>query len=96
MSKKLKELSKITTRYENLNEWNDTSFKSLPKRWSKNVNDTRDGLTELERKEGVANPITQKYDFKKPTMVSLNKKELEILYTTGKLEIAGMTLLYEE
>ena len=40
MSKKLKELSKITTRYENLNEWNDTSFKSLPKRWSKNVNDT--------------------------------------------------------
>jgi hypothetical protein len=29
-------------------------------------------------------------------MVSLNKKELEILYTTGKLEIAGMTLLYEE
>ena len=54
MSKKLKELSRITTRYENLNEWNDTSFKSLPKRWSKNVNDTRDGLTELERKEGTA------------------------------------------
>ena len=83
-----------------LKEWNDTSFKSLPKRWSKPVDSFRDekfdGLTELERKEGVANPITQKYDFKKPTMVSLNKKELEILYTTGKLEIAGMTLLYEE
>ena len=31
-----------------LKEWNDTSFKSLPKRWSKDVNDTRDGLTELE------------------------------------------------
>ena len=83
-----------------LKEWNDTSFKSLPKRWSKPIDSFRDekfdGLTELERKEGVANPITQKYDFKKPTMVSLNKKELEILYTTGKLEIAGMTLLYEE
>ena len=83
-----------------LKEWNDTSFKSLPKRWSKQIDSFRDenfdGLTELERKEGVANPITQKYDFKKPTMVSLNKKELEILYTTGKLEIAGMTLLYEE
>ena len=83
-----------------LKEWNDTSFKSLPKRWSKPIDSFRDekfdGLTELERKEGVANPITQKYDFKKPTMVSLNKKELEILYTTGRLEIAGMTLLYEE
>ena len=67
MSKKLKELSKITTRYENLNEWNDTSFKSLPKRWSKNVNDTRDGLTELE-----------------------------ILYTTGRIEADGITIIYED
>ena len=75
MSKKLKELSRITTRYENLNEWNDTSFKSLQKRWSKNANDTRDGLTELERKEGIAHPTNQKYDFKKPTMVNLSKKE---------------------
>ena len=35
-----------------MNEWNDNSFNKLSKRWSKNVNDTRDGLTELERKEG--------------------------------------------
>ena len=96
MSKKLKELSRITTRYENLNEWNDTSFKSLPKRWSKNVNDTRDGLTELERKEGVANPITQKYDFKKPTVVHLSKKEMEILYTQGQIETDGLTIIYEQ
>ena len=61
---KIKNLSKITTRYTN--------------------------------KVGVANPITQKYDFKKPTMVSLDRKQMEILYTTGRLEIAGMTLLYEE
>ena len=61
---KIKNLSKITTRYTN--------------------------------KEGVANPITQKYDFKKPTMVSLDRKQMEILYTTGRLEIAGMTILYEE
>ena len=33
-----------------LKEWNDTSFKDLPKRWSKNINET-DGLTELERLE---------------------------------------------
>ena len=34
-----------------LKEWNDTSFKDLPKRWSKNVNETEDGLTEFERLE---------------------------------------------
>ena len=37
-----------------LKEWNDTSFKSLPKRWSKPIDSFRDenfdGLTELERK----------------------------------------------
>jgi predicted Mrr-cat superfamily restriction endonuclease len=33
-----------------LKEWNDTSFKKLPKRWSKDINET-DGLTELERLE---------------------------------------------
>ena len=33
-----------------LKEWNDTSFKDLPKRWSKNINE-KDGFTELERLE---------------------------------------------
>ena len=48
-----------------LKEWNDTSFKSLPKRWSKNVNDTKNGLTELETKEGkIANTINQKYNLR--------------------------------
>ena len=83
-----------------LKEWNDTSFKSLPKRWSKPIDSFRDekfdGLTELERKEGVANPITQKYDFKKPTLVHLSRKELEILYTTGRIETHGITITYEQ
>ena len=61
---KIKELSKITTRYTN--------------------------------KEGVANPITQKYDFKKPTVVSMSRQDMETLHNTGRLEIAGMTILYEE
>ena len=61
---KIKELSKITTRYTN--------------------------------KEGVANPITQKYDFKKPTMVSINRQDMQTLHNTGRLEIAGMPILYEE
>ena len=97
-----------------LKEWNDTSFKKLPKRWSKNVNGTNafnsykkgDGLTELEKKEAygfnsggqvkIAHPITQKYDFKKPTMVSINRQDMQTLHNTGRLEIAGMTILYEE
>ena len=61
---KVKELSKITTRYTN--------------------------------KEGIANPITQKYDFKKPTMVSINRQDMQTLHNTGRLEIAGMTIIYEE
>ena len=61
---KLKELSKITTRYTN--------------------------------KEGVANPATQKYDYKRPTMVSLTKEDLKHLYNTGTLEIRGITIVYEK
>jgi hypothetical protein len=61
---KIKELSKITTRYTN--------------------------------KEGIANPITQKYDFKKPTVVSMSRQDMETLHNTGRLEIAGMTIIYEK
>jgi hypothetical protein len=35
-----------------LKEWTDTSFKDLPKRWSKSANDTN-GLTEFERMGGT-------------------------------------------
>ena len=35
---------------EELNEWNDLSFKKLPKRWSKDTFDT--GLTEFEKNGG--------------------------------------------
>ena len=40
---------------ELLTEWNDTSFKDLPKRWSKAVMKGRetDGLTEFERLGGT-------------------------------------------
>ena len=37
---------------ELLKEWTDTSFRDLPKRWSKSVNDTG-GLTEFERMGGT-------------------------------------------
>ena len=35
-----------------LKEWTDTSFRDLPKRWSKSANDTN-GLTEFERMGGT-------------------------------------------
>ena len=80
-----------------LKEWNDTSFKSLPKRWSKNVNDTKNGLTELETKEGkIANPVNQKYNFDKPTVVHIPKQDMEILHNDGTLETNGLTLIYEK
>ena len=79
-----------------LKEWNDTSFKSLPKRWSKNVNDTRDGLTEMERNEAIPHPTNQKTDFSKPTVVHISKKEMDILYRTGRLETDGLTIIYEQ
>jgi len=61
---KLKELSKISTRYT--------------------------------KKAGIANPITQKYDFKKPTVVSMTKDEIMTLVNTGQIETDGLTIIYEK
>ena len=35
-------------------------------------------------KEAIANPTNQKYDFKKPTMVSMTKQEMETLHQYWK------------
>ena len=71
---KLKELSKITTRYTNKEAYGFNSG----------------------GQNKVVNPINQKYDFKKPTLVHLSRKELEILYTTGRIETHGITITYEQ
>tara|TARA_A100000172_G_scaffold33932_1_gene20462 strand:+ start:249 stop:482 length:234 start_codon:yes stop_codon:yes gene_type:complete len=47
-------------------------------------------------KEGIAHPTNQKTDFSKPTLVNLSRKELEILYTTGRIEADGITIIYEK
>ena len=47
-------------------------------------------------KEGIAHPTNQKTDFSKPTLVNLSRKELEILYTTGRIEADGITIIYEQ
>ncbi len=61
---KLKELSKITTRYTN--------------------------------KESIANPVNQKDDFSKPTVVSISKDEMELLHQDGRLEKDGITIIADE
>jgi hypothetical protein len=47
-------------------------------------------------KEGIANPINQKYDFKKPTMISMSKQDMETLHQDGTLEKDGITIVYEK
>ena len=47
-------------------------------------------------KEAIANPINQKYDFKKPTMISMSKQDLKTLHQTGTIEINGITIVYEK
>ena len=72
-------------------------YKFSNKVWSKNVNDTKNGLTELETKEGkIANPVNQKYNFDKPTVVHISKQDMEILHNDGTLETNGLTLIYEK
>tara|TARA_B100000900_G_C20429533_1_gene654370 strand:- start:584 stop:844 length:261 start_codon:yes stop_codon:yes gene_type:complete len=44
----------------------------------------------------VAHPTNQKYDFKKPTVVSMDKSKIQTLIKTGRLETDGLTILYEE
>ena len=61
---KIKELSKITTRYTN--------------------------------KEGIAHPTNQKYDFSKPTVVSMTKDEIMTLVNAGRVETDGLTIIYEK
>ena len=41
---------------KDLNEWNDETFKTLPKRWS---SDSLNGLTEHEKEKMVAEPVTK-------------------------------------
>jgi hypothetical protein len=74
MSKDLKKLSKITTRYQNREAYGFNSG----------------GQTK------VVNPINQKYDFKKPTVVSISRDEMELLHKDGRLEKDGITIIADE
>ena len=61
---KIKDLSKITTRYS--------------------------------KEEGIADPTIQKVDFRKPTVIHISKKEMEMLHNDGRLETDGVTIIADE
>ena len=52
--------------------------------------------TRYTNKDGVGNPITQKHDFSKPTLVNMSKDEIQILVRTGRIEVDGITVIYEK
>ena len=51
--------------------------------------------TRYTNKEGIAHPTSQKYDFSKPTVVSMSKDEIMTLVNTGRVETDGLTIIYE-
>ena len=53
-------------------------------------------ITTRYKEEGVVNPINQKYDFKKPTMISMSKQDMKTLHQDGTLEKDGITIVYEK
>jgi hypothetical protein len=53
-------------------------------------------ITTRYKKEGVVNPVNQKYDFKKPTIISMSKQDMETLHQDGTLEKDGITIVYEK
>jgi hypothetical protein len=49
------------------------------------------------KKEGkIANPVNQKYNFDKPTVVHISKRDMETLHNDGTLETNGLTIIYEK
>mgnify|MGYP001221150553 FL=1 len=52
--------------------------------------------TRYTNKESVVNPVTQKHDFSKPTLVNMSKDEIQILVRTGRIEVDGITVIYEK
>ena len=52
--------------------------------------------TRYTNREGVTNPINQKYDFKKPTIVRISKADMELLHQDGTLEKDGITIIADE
>ena len=52
--------------------------------------------TRYTDRESVVNPINQKYDFNKPTIVTISKDEMELLHQDGRLEKDGITIIANE
>mgnify|MGYP000715295045 CR=1 FL=1 len=51
---------------------------------------------QIEREGKIANPVNQRYDFEKPSVVHISKQEMETLHNDGTLETDGLTIIYEK
>jgi hypothetical protein len=51
---------------------------------------------QIEKEGKIANPLNQKYDFKRPTVVHISKDEMKTLHNDGRLETDGLTIIYEK
>jgi hypothetical protein len=51
---------------------------------------------QIEKEGKIANPVNQKYNFDKPTVVHISKQDMETLHNDGTLETNGLTLIYEK
>ena len=47
-----------------------------------------------EKTEGIPNPIVQKTDFNKPTVIHITADELELLNQEKRLEKDGITIIF--
>ena len=51
---------------------------------------------QMEKEGKITNPINQKYNFDKPTVVHISKQDMETLHNDGTLETNGLTIIYEK
>ena len=74
--KEQKKSSVVDTIKQELNEWNDETFKNKPKRWSKSFGGT--GLTEFEKQEVNEGPAYEYEKFSKSIEKAENKQAKEV------------------
>ena len=47
-----------------------------------------------EKDEGLSNPVVQKIDFNKPTVIHIYDEEMKLLHQDKRLEKDGITIIF--
>mgnify|MGYP003117977684 FL=1 len=47
-----------------------------------------------EKDEGLSNPVVQKIDFNKPTVIHISDEEMKLLHQDKRLEKNGITIIF--